>query len=309
MGMILTNAGLMTLPVSDGHGRVGTSLPAPMDMRSYWLANILAANNRSEPALEITYLGPEIRFTEDQVIALTGGNIAPMLNGFQVPMYRAIPVRSGDVLSFGKLQGRGCRVYLAMHGGMKIKKEWKDVWDSEKAAYENRLSAGDEIQFRAPEGQLPDIRDRAVEIERFGSKTIKVRVLPFKSAKFSRGEIRKFFQQRAEITNYCDRTGYRLEIWSPLRRHAEHSNYAIESEFGLVQVTDSGQPLILMADRPKFSEYSSLGVVLPVDLPLIAQALPGNEIDFINADEQTQEAVMAREKERLDEIEEKLNGN
>ena len=45
-----------------------------MDQRSAAIANILVGNDENEAVLEVTLMGPMMEFTEDNIIAVTGGN-------------------------------------------------------------------------------------------------------------------------------------------------------------------------------------------------------------------------------------------
>jgi antagonist of KipI len=47
-----------------------------------------------------------------------------------------------------------------------------------------------------------------------------------------------------------------------------------------VQVTPEGRPLLLMADAPPTGGYPKIAHVVSVDLPLAAQARPGDELRF-----------------------------
>lgn len=41
----------------------------------------------------MTFIGPVLRFTQDNIIAITGGDLAPMLDGLPFPMYQAVLVK------------------------------------------------------------------------------------------------------------------------------------------------------------------------------------------------------------------------
>ena len=69
-----------------------------MDLESFQLANILVGNPRDLSALEATMLGPALRFTQDNIIAITGGDMMPLLDEQPVPMDQAFLVRAGSVL-------------------------------------------------------------------------------------------------------------------------------------------------------------------------------------------------------------------
>ena len=42
-------------------------------------------------------MGPMMEFTEDNIIAVTGGNLVPKVNGKDLPMYQAVLVHKGDL--------------------------------------------------------------------------------------------------------------------------------------------------------------------------------------------------------------------
>ena len=75
MAIIIENPGLLT-SVQDagrfGMQRYGMSPAGAMDLDSMKLANILAGNDPNTGTLECTYMGPAIRFEEDEVIAIAG---------------------------------------------------------------------------------------------------------------------------------------------------------------------------------------------------------------------------------------------
>ena len=52
-----------------GYQQFGVSPAGPMDTQSFYLANILAGNPRGESALEITFMGPSLKFEKDNTIA------------------------------------------------------------------------------------------------------------------------------------------------------------------------------------------------------------------------------------------------
>ncbi|MCD8020998.1 MAG: KipI antagonist, partial [Clostridiales bacterium] len=122
MGITVENGGLLTSVQDEGrygYQKYGMSPSGPMDPRSFYLANILVGNARGEGMLETTYMGLQIRFTESNIIAITGGDLMAEINGEDAPMYQALKVENGDVLSFGGMRG-GSRAYVAFAGGLDI---------------------------------------------------------------------------------------------------------------------------------------------------------------------------------------------
>ena len=50
--------------------------------------------------------------------------------------------------------------------------------------------------------------------------------------------------------------------------------------FGSVQVPSGGKPIVLMADHQTTGGYAKIATVLSLDLPLLAQARPGDTVRF-----------------------------
>lgn len=102
-----------------GYQASGMPVSGVMDHRACRDANALVGNSSSEAVLEFTLLGGMLRFTEPAIIALTGADMSPSLNGNPCPMYTAVPVKEGAVLSLSYAKS-GCRTYLAVSGGIDV---------------------------------------------------------------------------------------------------------------------------------------------------------------------------------------------
>ncbi len=152
--MIIEKPGLLST-IQDlgrnGYKRYGVITSGAMDQLAHRIANMLVLNGEKEETVEMTMIGPEIRFQEDAVIAITGGNLSPSINGHDVKMYRPITVRDGDVLSFGRAVS-GIRSYLAVHGGFSIERVMQSGSTYLKAGiggYKGRaLKKGDELRLK-----------------------------------------------------------------------------------------------------------------------------------------------------------------
>jgi len=108
--------------VQDYPGRIGywnQGFPpsGPMDSWSFRLANVLVGNAPGAAGLECQYIGPTLKFGRDAVIAITGADMAPKLDGITVPLWESVPVQAGRVLAFAAARV-GTRAYLAISGGI-----------------------------------------------------------------------------------------------------------------------------------------------------------------------------------------------
>ena len=71
MGIQIINGGFLTT-IQDmgryGYQETGMSVSGVMDTRAASLANILVGNDMNEAVIEITMMGPTMKFTEDEII-------------------------------------------------------------------------------------------------------------------------------------------------------------------------------------------------------------------------------------------------
>ncbi|XOS91125.1 hypothetical protein ACLMAB_20950 [Brevibacillus laterosporus] len=66
--------------------------------------------------------------------------------------------------------------------------------------------------------------------------------------------------------------------------------------FGTIQVPAEGYPIILLADRQTTGGYPRIGQVATVDLPILAQMKPGEEIMFTEIErDESEKLLMERE--------------
>ena len=120
MSVEILKPGLLTSVQDLGrtnHRALGVPVGGAVDTFSLQVANALVGNEPHAAALEITLLGPRLRFTQDAVIALCGGRFEASLEALALPMWRAMRVAAGSIIDIGRSQ-RGARLYLAIAGGL-----------------------------------------------------------------------------------------------------------------------------------------------------------------------------------------------
>ncbi|QNU24897.1 5-oxoprolinase subunit C family protein [Geobacillus zalihae] len=283
-------AGLFTT-VQDG-GRFGyrhAGVPAggAMDAWAYRLANALVGNNGDEAVLEATMAGPTLRFHAETVIAICGGEFSCALNGQPLALWKPAAVKPGDVLEIGACRV-GWRAYMAVAGGIDV----SPVMGSRSTYVPAQLGGvsgrplrrGDVLKIGTAALIFPSkplhwglsrLASRYI-----GGKTKTVRAVPGPEYdEFTPASRRQFFAARYEVTTQSDRIGYRLSGPTlALVREREMVSEAVV--FGTVQVPASGQPIVLMADSQTTGGYPRIAQVAAVDLPILAQARPGDFIQF-----------------------------
>jgi urea carboxylase len=100
-----------------GYWHVGVPPSGPMDTLAFRVANRLVGNDGDAAALEMTTMGPRLRFDADAIVALTGADMGATLDDLNVPQWQAFAVRAGNTLKLGAVK-RGVRAYLAIAGGI-----------------------------------------------------------------------------------------------------------------------------------------------------------------------------------------------
>ena len=100
-----------------GYQNIGVPESGAVDKFSLRVANLLIGNDENCPALEITIFGPKLKFEEDTIIAITGGNLKPLVDGVDIDNWTAIKISKGSELSFSGPES-GLRSYIAFSGGI-----------------------------------------------------------------------------------------------------------------------------------------------------------------------------------------------
>ena len=281
-----------------GYMSTGFGSGGAMDLRAMRIANLLVGNNENDGVIEMTMLGLSAEFTCGTVIALTGANMQPKLNGEEIPMYETVEVQPGDKLTLGAALS-GMRGYLAVAGGFDIDPVMGSQSTNLKVklgGFQGRkLSSGDQIPLRW-ETDLTQCGHNKCDPENDYPQMATVRVMfgPQEDYFTDKG-INTFLTARYSVSGQSDRMGVRLE-----GEKIENKNGVdIISDgiaYGSVQIPASGTPIIMMADRQTTGGYAKIATVITADLYKIAQAKPGSFIRFRAVTEK--EAVAALKEER-----------
>lgn len=284
MGFVTENPGVLTTVQDEGrygYEQFGMSPAGPMDGTAFRTANILVGNPEGESALEATVLGPTLRFDQDNVIAVTGADMVPVLNGQPCPMYQAVAVKAGDRLMLGAAR-TGCRAYIAFAGGLDV----PQVMGSRATALQNKvggfqgrkLAKGDNVGFRAPNPSLALPRTTPVPAPAGKEVTIRVILGPQDDA-FTEEGVKTFLSQPYTVSKDFDRMGCRLE-GAQIAHRADGNIISDGMVTGAIQVPTSGQPIIMLAERQTVGGYTKIATVISADLPLVGQRKTGDVIRF-----------------------------
>ncbi|MGA8169331.1 MAG: biotin-dependent carboxyltransferase family protein, partial [Methylocystis sp.] len=152
------------------------------------------------------------------------------------------------------------------------------------------LRAGDALNIVEP--RPAPAEPMAIRAPWLGEAPAKIRIMLGPQADyFSQETIASFLSARWRISGRSDRMAYRLE--GPILQHVGgHDIVSDGAAFGAIQVPGDGAPLVLMADRQPTGGYPKIATAITADLDALAQARPGDFVQFEAVDWET--AVAAR---------------
>jgi biotin-dependent carboxylase-like uncharacterized protein len=268
-----------------GHLRVGIPTSGPMDRDAFLLANRLVGNPDDAAALECTLIGPRLELTDARLIAVTGADMTPTVNGAAIPMWEAVPVKAGDVLKLGPARA-GVRAYVAVAGGLDTPR----VLGSRATYVRGRLGGiggralrkGDRLPLGAASVPYAGARPRRLRAGRapaYGAEATVAVTLGPQDDRFTSAGIAALLEGPYELSPQSDRMGARLK--GPFIEHTRgHDIVSDGVPMGGIQVIGEGQPIVLLADRQSAGGYTKIATVCSFDLPRIAQLKPGGRLTF-----------------------------
>ncbi len=268
-----------------GYQRFGVPVSGAMDEFALRAANALVGNLDDAAALEITVAGPTLRFLSDALVAITGGDLQPVLqtpalDGWATPHWTALYVRQGALLEFGARQS-GCRAYLAIAGGIAaapLMKSRSTYLAGGFGGYRGRaLQAGDILSIGETRGHLPSLAGRAAPENRRQAysdhPTVRV-VLGPQDDYFDAETIQILLSREYAVGETSDRMGLRLQ-GARLAHRGAAEIISNGIALGAIQVPPNGQPIVLTADHQTAGGYPVIATIIRTDMPLLAQCVPG----------------------------------
>lgn len=273
----------------------GVAVQGAADVAALVLGNRLVGNDPGAAALEVTLSGPTLRFHVQTVIVVTGADLGAVLNGDPLPSGYTVAVRPGDTLSFSGGR-RGCRAYICVAGGVDVEPMLGSRSTDPLASIGGLphrpgepLKTGDIIPVGKPTADLSELKGRVVRWE-FVPITFTARfVLGPQHDFFPSEAIQRFINGEYTVTPASDRMGIRLE--GPPVPRPRREVLTEGQPLGAIQILPNGQPIILLAGRGTAGGYPKLGIVISPDVGVLAQARPGDRIQFKPVDGQQAEEI------------------
>ena len=307
-----------------GYYHIGIPTSGGMDMASLAAANLLVGNPAGAAVLEAVFMGPELEFTTDAIVAVTGADLPPRVDGIEQPCWTSFALKKGQILSFGFLRA-GARAYVAVAGGIDV-----PVVLGSRSTYTlgalggyhgRKLQAGDVLPVGAGSGGAAGSgagaglggglgggvakagRSVPAALRRMPGAPAELRMLPgLYWHRVTEAAGRNFFDDTWKVAPEADRIGYRFKAGRPLDFVARDQPFGAGSDpsnivdacypYGSVQVPGGTEPIVLHRDAVSGGGYFMLGTVVSADMDLIGQLQPHTPTRFVMVT--MQQALQAR---------------
>jgi biotin-dependent carboxylase-like uncharacterized protein len=290
-----------------GYYNIGIPLSGGMDRHALAAANLLVGNAEGAAVLEAVFMGPELEFTDDAMVAVTGAELPPKLDGAPQATWSSFKVKRGQKLSFDFLK-KGARAYIAVAGGVDV-----PVVLGSRSTYTlgalggfkgRKLEAGDELPVGAAGTPVKEGRTIADALRGLppGMPT-ELRVMPgLYWHRITDAAGIGFFADTWKVAPEADRIGYRFKGGKPLEFVPREPPFGAGSDpsnitdacypYGSIQVPGGTEPIVLHRDAVSGGGYFMVGTVISADMDLIGQLQPNTPVKFVKVDMDT--ALTAR---------------
>ena len=293
-----------------GFYHLGIPVSGGMDQLALRAANLLVGNDEGAAVLEAVFMAPELEFTENSVVAVTGAELPPRVDGDARETWTSFSVAAGQVLSFDYLRA-GARAYIAVAGGIDV-----PIVLGSRSTYAlgalgglngRNLQAGDELRTGGASQFVDEGRRVSEKLRRMPGRTAELRVMPgLYWHRITEASGSRFFEDTWKVALEADRIGYRfrdgrsmefVERVQPFGAGSDPSNIVDSCyPYGSIQVPGGTEPIVLHRDAVSGGGYFMVGTVISADMDLIGQLQPHTPTRFVSVG--MEEAIAARRERR-----------
>ncbi len=263
-----------------GMRHLGVPSGGAADSLSLALANKLVGNAWDEAALEVTVMGPLLRFDAACAFAIAGAPVQATLNGKSINCHATVFAKPGDELDTGSAV-LGVRSYIAVAGGFvadHVLGSTSTNLQAEFGGLQGRaLQKGDVLSFTSAESDALETPQEYLPpfTSSWGLRacaSLETELLDDADA---------LFETNWSVGQRADRMGLQLE--GEKLRVASDGRMASAGIFpGAIQCPQDGSPFLLSVDSGTVGGYPRVGYVAQVDRHLLGQLRPGDHVRLLH---------------------------
>lgn len=301
---IRVNSGGLATSVQDYPGRVGywdVGVPpsGPMDSLAFRLGNRLLGNAEEAAGLEMTAVGPTLRFDCAATVCITGADCSATVDGEPVPPYRPVRIAAGQTLKIGRVSGPGLRAYLLFQAGLDIPLYLRSRSTFTLGRFGGHggrnLTAGDVLHLGKLSDNAAAPSPLPLELQPPLTREWRLRVLagPHGAPDFFTPEdIDTILEATWKVHYNSNRTGVRLigpkPCWARLDggEAGLHPSNIHDNPYAVGALDFTGDmPILLGPDGPSLGGFVCPFVVIEADLWKLGQLVPDDTVCFECVDE------------------------
>ncbi|MBL4659806.1 MAG: biotin-dependent carboxyltransferase family protein [Alcanivoracaceae bacterium] len=262
-----------------GFRNIGVPTSGAMDMYSARLANALLDNDVDAAVMEMTYYGSTLKFNADTLIAITGANCSITLNTQAVKMNAVTAISCGSILKIGSTV-KGVRIYMAIVGGFNYPKVLNSRSFYQGITPVSQIYKGDRLNTVNQCRSIINRSSLKVNNSHFDDQTINVTTGPeFRLLDKINQQI--LCTKTFRISTQSNRMAYKLEINDNLTKTPKTKDIITSCvQPGTVQLTPSGQLIVLMRDAQTTGGYARILQLTDNSINRLSQKMAGKLIVF-----------------------------
>ncbi len=239
---------------------------------------VLLGQGAGHAALELAGFGGGFEVSAPTRVALTGAPMPATVGERTIPWNTSFLLMPGEVLEIGTATA-GIYGYLSVAGGIDTPQMLGSRAAHLVAGVGDKLAPGDVLPVGSD--PAPDRPPMRLDAEpRFSGGD--VRIVPGAQTAFYDKETRARFEA-TEFTRDArgNRQGVQLAFdGEPFEAQGQRTILSEVIVPGDIQMTGDGVPFVLLPECQTTGGYPRIGSVLPEDLALVAQAMPGVRLRF-----------------------------
>jgi antagonist of KipI len=293
-----------------GFQHLGINPNGAMDLAAMKVANALVGNALNEAVIELSFPAAVFYFRQPALIALSGADHTPKINGHRVPVHQPILVPAGCELKFTKAL-HGAWSYLVVRGGFDIP-SWLNSYSTNSKAHRGgfhgrSLKKGDVIPVCKSVIDSAEFRVfpwRANVSEFYEQVAEKKIIRCIKGNEYdwlTKKSQTDFLKRPFSVSTQSDRMGYRL-TGPMLKQSRKQELLSTAVTLGTIQLLPNGEVIVLLADHQTTGGYPRVAHAIAADHSLMAQCRSKDDIYFSFVDQRTAEDLYVKQEQSIRQL-------
>lgn len=276
---------------------LGFSASGAADEYAFRYGNYVLGNQTNAAALEITFGQISLSANCSCSFIITGADCQATINKMPIKHWQIHTLQTNDVLTLTAPKN-GIYSYLCVYGGIQNKQflaSRTELTDAVKAGLKTQIHRHNKVnENEIPLAECAEITNnphkKLINVAAsdqlpedyycLNDKSLTLRFIPHSSWQLlSDKDKNLFLQQKYQLSNSCNKMGYRLSAQESLYLTPE-PRLSKPTTLGTIQLPPDGQPIVLMKDRQTIGGYPVIGTVIFTDIPRLAQRRSGQNVTF-----------------------------